>query len=195
MSAEVVEKIAAQAMTDAIEIRALIETVEAGNNKEITAAINKAKAGRAADHVQRSLFTRMHLIVARHYFPPRDGDLHAKRAFELLKDGTIRDEVADIPELQKELKIAEKLWEKCNKSELLEPFMHFRNKQLAHWAELDHEVPIPLYKEVFDFSRMTAAMLAQLMRATGIAMVSLESQIPAYTESAANFWKPWTQIK
>src|SRR5262249_20884207 len=50
MSAETVKKIAASAFTDAIEMLAIIEVLEAGNLKT-TKALNEAGAGRAAMHI------------------------------------------------------------------------------------------------------------------------------------------------
>ena len=68
----------------------LIEVLEAANGNGVSKSLNDAKAGRAATHIQRALFTRMHMIIARHYMPHRRDDLTAGRAFELLQDAKVR---------------------------------------------------------------------------------------------------------
>jgi hypothetical protein len=62
-----VRQIAKKAFVDAVEILSLVAVLEAGNNNGSSEALNKAGAGRAAGHVQRALFTRLQVIVARHY--------------------------------------------------------------------------------------------------------------------------------
>jgi hypothetical protein len=107
MSARLVREIAAAAFTDAIEILGLIEVLEAQNQKPIRENVNKANAGRAAAHIQRSLFTRLHFLVARAYGKTRKGDQHTRMAFELLRDEKVAKEMR-----QDDLKEAQGLWGK-----------------------------------------------------------------------------------
>jgi len=186
MSVERVQKISASAFTDAIEMLAIIEVLEAGNVKT-TEKLNKAGAGRAAAHVTRALFTRLHLLVARAYSRSRDGDLHARRAFDLLKSYTVAKDMRnpqDLPE-------ARKVWVKCCGDHRLERFLHYRDKFLAHLGEPDPKKGIPTYGEVFAVARQTAEALEKLAHVTGVVTLSLDSQVTAHKESAKRFWEPW----
>jgi hypothetical protein len=84
--AQIVREISASMFTDAVEIMAILDVLQIGNEKPRKEAVNKAGAGRAAGHVERALFTRLHFLVARGYADKtRPGDLHARRAFDMLK--------------------------------------------------------------------------------------------------------------
>jgi len=179
---------ATYAFTDAVEILGIIEVLEAGNKKP-TEAINKAGAGRAASHIQRSLFTRLHFLVARTYGGRlRPTDRNAQMAFELLKDQNIAKEMH-----QGDLKEAQLIWDKCCADPRLEPFMHFRDKFLAHHGTPVPGTDIPTYGEVLAIARETTRVLEKLAHATGVVTLSLDSQVPAQKESAEKFWAPWTK--
>jgi hypothetical protein len=186
MSAGTVRKISASAFTDAIEMLAIIEVLEVGNVRA-TEALNNAGAGRAAEHIKRALFTRLHFLVARAYSKSRDGDLHARRAFDLLKSHTVAKDMqnpGDLPE-------ASKFWVKCCGDHRLQKFLHFRDKFLAHLGEPDPKMEIPTYGEVFAIARQTATALEKLAHVTGVVGLSLDTQLPAHKESAEKFWAPW----
>jgi hypothetical protein len=89
--AQIVREISATMFTDAVEIMAILDILHLGNEKARKEAHNKAGAGRAAGHIERSLFTRLHFLVARGYADKtRPGDLHARRAFDILKKPEVR---------------------------------------------------------------------------------------------------------
>ncbi|HVV79317.1 MAG TPA: hypothetical protein VHD59_06850 [Pseudolabrys sp.] len=187
-SADTVKKIAASGFTDAIEMLAIIEVLEAGN-VGATPALNAAGAGRAAGHIQRALFTRLHFLVARAYSKSRDGDLHARRAFDLLKSHAVAKEMQNPGDLAE----ARQFWVKCCGDHRLQRFLHFRDKFLAHLGEPEPGQDIPTYGEVFAIARQTATALEKLAHVTGVVGLSLESQIPAHKESAEKFWEPWVK--
>jgi hypothetical protein len=178
---------AADAFTDAVEILGIIEVLEAGN-KRPTKAINKAGAGLAAEHVKRSLLTRLHFLVARHYATTKSGDRHARMAFELLEDQNIAKQMN-----AGELKEAQKKWARCCDDHRIKPFLHFRDKYLAHLGSPLPGVNLPTYGEAFGLARETARALEKLAHATGVVTLSLDSQIPAHKESAKKFWAPWVK--
>jgi len=64
--ADTVRQIAKMAFTDAVEILSIIEVLQGGNNNRAAEALNAKGAGRAAAHIQRALFTRLHIIVSPH---------------------------------------------------------------------------------------------------------------------------------
>jgi AbiU2 len=167
MSAQLVREIAAAAFTDAIEILGLIEVLEAQNQKPIRENVNKANAGRAAAHIQRSLFTRLHFLVARAYGKTRKGDQHTRMAFELLRDEKVAKEMR-----QDDLKEAQGLWGKLCGDHKLESFIHFRDKYLAHLGEPRPDVKLPTYGEVFALARETTRALEKLAHASGVVGLS-----------------------
>jgi len=108
---DTVRAIARNCFTDAVEALSIIEVLEAANGNGVSKSLNEAKAGRAAAHIQRALFSRMHIIVSRHFLPARKDDLTAMRAFELLADATTRTEATkDTPSMA----TAEAEWKACN---------------------------------------------------------------------------------
>jgi hypothetical protein len=188
MTVQTVREISASAFTDAIEILAIIEVLEAGNVKA-TEALNKAGAGRAAAHVTRALFTRLHFLVARCYGKTRRKDCHARKAFEILKDPKVAQQMHSATDLKE----AQAKWNVCCNDNRLKAFIHFRDKYLAHLGEPDPDVGIPTYGEIFALARDTAGALEKLAHATGVVTLSLASQIPAHKESAEKFYAPWVK--
>jgi hypothetical protein len=187
MTAHTVREIASAAFTDAIEILGIIEVLEAGNQAAVTQHINAAGAGRAAEHIKRALFTRLHFLVARAFGRTRPDDRHARRAFELLEDVTVAQKMnskADLIEAQQR-------WKKCCDDPRLEPFLHFRDKYLAHLGQPRPGVGLPTYGDVFAIARDTAYALEKLAHASNVVTLSLDSQIPAHKESAEHFWARW----
>jgi hypothetical protein len=100
MTAQTVREISASAFTDAIEMLAIIEVLEAGNQKPVIKGVNDAGAGRAGEHIKRALFTRLHFLVARCYGKTRRKDRHARKAFEILKDPKIAAEMQNSADLK-----------------------------------------------------------------------------------------------
>jgi hypothetical protein len=191
MNGQIVREIAASAFTDAIEIMAIIVTLEAANQKPaITKSLNDADAGRAAEHIKRALFTRLHFLVSRAYAKSREGDLHSRRAFDLLKDAAVRADVVTAGS-DSALAEADTRWGKCIGDHRLPAFLHFRDKYLAHLGEPKDGIPIPTYGEVFGLAEDTARAMEKLAQGAGVVSLSLDSQIPAHEKSAEAFWNKW----
>jgi len=172
--AETVKTIAKNCFTDAVEALSIIEVLEAANGNGVLKSLNDAKAGNAAAHIQRALFTRMHIIISRHFLPARKDDLTATRAFELMKDEKVKAAVAtDAANMTK----AEAEWKACNADASLESYIHLRHKFLAHLAEPKPGVPVPMYKEVLDIARNAAKCFGTLAKAVGIALQQRHSRL------------------
>lgn len=107
-------------------------------------------------------------------------------AFELLEDDNTAQEMG-----QEDLKEAQTLWRRLCGDHRLEPFIHFRDKYLAHLGEPRPGVDLPTYGDVFALARQTTKALEKLAHAAGVAGLSLETQVPAHKESAEKFWAPW----
>lgn len=185
--AQIVREISATMFTDAVEIMSFLDVLEKGNDKTLKEAINKAGAGRTAAHIERALFTRLHFLVARGYADrTRPGDLHARRAFDMLKNADVRKAVVSNSD-PKLIDEAQAGWTKCIGDHRLHSFLHFRDHYLAHLSE-DEGIPLPTYKEVIGLSKLTAETFAKFALATGVVGLSLESQMPAQRDSAEKFW-------
>jgi hypothetical protein len=63
--ADIVRKVADQALSDAVEITVLIELIEKQNSNGINDKLNKAGAGRAAMVLRNAMIARLVTIVAR----------------------------------------------------------------------------------------------------------------------------------
>ncbi len=187
MTAQTVREIAASGFTDAIEMLGIIEVLEAGNQKQIIQGLNEAGAGRAAEHIKRALFTRLHFLVARAYGITRRKDRNTRKAFEILNDPKVAKEMAN----ESDLTEAQNRWLKCCGDDRLKAFIHFRDKYLAHLGEPEPDVAFPTYGDVFALARETAVVLEKLAHAAGVVTLSLDTQVPAHKTSAEKFWTIW----
>jgi hypothetical protein len=184
MTVQMVRNIAAEAFADAIDVLSIIETLEAGNTSATVAAVNAARTDAVAQCVYRALWTRLVVIVTRAYADARPGDRHAQRAFDLLKDPTVR---YDVEKTGDAAALAESVarWAKC-RGDHRRPSIHaFRDKQIAHWGQLKN--PPPIINDIFAVSRATAAALERLAQGTGVVTLSLESQLMGYRDKAGRF--------
>lgn len=157
------------------------------NHQSRWQGINDAGAGRAADIIQRALFALLISWVARAYAPTRPGDLHAQMAFDLLKDRDIAGQMphpSDLAEFQS-------IWSNCRGDHRLPAFLHFRDKQLAHLGEPRSGIGVPTIDDAFAIARATARALEKLAHAAGVVGVSLETQMPTYTQNAERFFAHW----
>jgi hypothetical protein len=107
-------------------------------------------------------------------------------AFELLRDDNIAKEMN-----HDELKQAQELWVNLCGDHRLYPFLHFRDKYLAHFGKPRPDIKLPTYGEVFALAQETTRALEKLAHASGVVGLSLDSQTPAHKESAERFWAPW----
>ena len=130
--AEIAIVAAKQAGYDAHEIVRLVDVLRAGNDKEIFPEINRRKAAPTAITVQGALFTRLHLVVCRHFSPPRNGDYSAATAFELLADEIVLEELSATGVRPEEVRNWRLIWEVWQRSPQLKQVIHLRNKELAH---------------------------------------------------------------
>jgi AbiU2 len=182
------------AWLEAIDLCSCIETLEAGNQPEVLSAIRDAKAHHAADLVQRAFFGRLLMEVMTAFDPVREGDFHLKVGMDLIAEEIPRLVVlqrgAGAGDLNK-IEAAERHWDECKKFEPLEPLRIYRNKYVAHLSDPPAGMEDPLVAELFTLSRMVAKVAEALAHGTGIAAVSLESQVSVFRDSARAFWGKW----
>jgi hypothetical protein len=126
-----VYEISVKAFEDGIELLHLIEVMQAQNNDAINEKLSAAGAAGAAMVVRNGLLSRIILFLAGAYAAPtRPGDLHLRRAFDLLQQPAVRDELGlrGSPTL---LDDATRLWARCKGDHRLLPIKHFRDKFTA----------------------------------------------------------------
>jgi len=190
-SAEIAIVAAKQAGYDAHEIVRLIDVLRAGNDDEIFPGINRAKAAPTAITVQGALFTRLHLVVCRHFAPPRKGDYSAATAFDILEDQAVVNKLAPTgvrPEQVKEWRL---IWEVWSRNPLVQKMMHLRNKELAHVSFLNPDIPKPMISELFEFSEETARQLFQLAKTLHCGSTDFDFERKEQKKSAEAFWGVW----
>jgi hypothetical protein len=185
-SVDLVREIASHAFHDAIDIMQVIETLEASNDPAVVSAINAARVGNVAECISRALWSRLVGVVARAYAPSRDGDLHAQRAFDLLKNQDVRAELEKIGD-PAALSDAITQWRGCRDDNRRKSIETFRHKRVAHWGT--PKGPAPVVNDIFAISRMTANAMTALANGAGVVKLSLNSQLMNYRGAADRFWR------
>jgi len=182
-------EVASAGYSDGILCLAAIETVERSNRASIIGPLNDLEAGLAAKLLTDSAFVRVHLYVVRAFAPvSRADDLHLRAAVNFL-----RDHLCEESDQQRREHLAHvvQLFDQAEADPRLASLKHMRDKQLAHWANPTPGVPLPLYNELFEFTRRTCEIWERLSFGAGTVMITLETQVEAYRESADAFWSRW----
>jgi hypothetical protein len=186
--AEVIRRIAEEALGDAVQITLLINLLETQNSGEVNKRLNEAGAGKAAIVFRNALIARLVLLIARSYSKPRQGDLHLDAAVLLLEDNTMR-EIFGTGDGGKKLAEFDKQWAKCRGDHRLPAINDFRNKFTAHLGE-PRDIQEASYRELFEFGKQTAKAMELLALATGI-VVNPINEDTGLISSPAAFWAPW----
>jgi hypothetical protein len=183
-------EISNRAFDDAIELLQLIEVMQGQNKDDINAKLSEAGAAGAALVVRNGVQSRIILFLAGAYAVPRPGDLHLRRAFDLLKQPGVRKELGlrGSPTILDE---AEKLWARCKSDHRLPVIKHYRDKFTAHLSTPRDDVALPKYDDVFSFAHETMKAVDTLARGTGARTESLYDWQEESARSAARFWSPW----
>ena len=184
---------AKHACYDANEIVRLIDILRAGNDKEVFPEINRRKAAPTAIQIQNALFTRLHLVVCRHYGPIRDDDYSAGTAFKYLGDATVVDELVRTGSRPRReaLKDWRLKYDVYSRDPKLMAYIHIRNKDVAHLAFKNPNIQPPVIKEMFDAGEVTAMLLDELARAMGTASTDMTFERKEQKKSAEAFWGIW----
>ena len=180
-------EISNRAFDDAIELLQLIEVMQGQNKDDINAKLSEAGAAGAALVVRNGVQSRIILFLAGAYAVPRPGDLHLRRAFDLLKQPGVRKELGlrGSPTILDE---AEKLWARCKSDHRLPVIKHYRDKFTAHLSTPRDDVALPKYDDVFSFAHETMKAVDTLARGTGARTESLYDWQEESARSAARFW-------
>jgi hypothetical protein len=184
-------KAARASFFDAIDILACIEALEAGNRPDVFRSLKAANGGRAADLIQRALFGHCLMSVMTAFDPIRPGDFHLGAAMKLVAKEVPRRTLGMMTNTKfADIEAAERHWAECLKFEPLESLRIYRNKSVAHMSDYP-DMQQPLVRNLFDLAAMTAKVAELLAHGTGIAAVSLESQVTPFRESSRAFWARW----
>jgi hypothetical protein len=188
--ADEVYEISDKAFVDGIELLHLIEVMQGQNKDPINAKLSAAGAAGAAMVVRNGLLSRIVLFLAGAYAVPRPGDLHLRRAFDLLQQPAVRDELGlrGSPTL---LDDSTRLWAQCKGDHRLRPIKHFRDKFTAHLSTPNDGISLPSYVDVFSFAQDTMKVIEALARGTGARCEPLSDWQQAAEQAAGRFWSVW----
>jgi hypothetical protein len=167
--AETVRKIAEQALTDAVEINRLIESMQKQNASRIHERPNEPGAVKAADVTKNAELAWLVTLTARSYAEPRLGDLHVAAAVNLLKDSTTRQIFESAAGGAEKLAAFDAQWAKCRSDHRLRLVNDFRHKSTAHLGERK-EIQEATYSDLFAFAKATASAMELLALATRVAV-------------------------
>jgi hypothetical protein len=177
---------------DAIEIRQIVQLLEFQNNDSVRDALEEKEAETASLMMRNALISRLVLLVSRVYSTPsRDADLHVGRAIELLNDAAVRTEIETRVSIESVAHAIE-LWKRLRGDHRLARIKHFRDRYTAHLGKPKPEIPLPEYRQLFDFARETTVLMDALARATGARTEGIDTWDEELKNSAAAFWLPWT---
>jgi hypothetical protein len=184
-----VYEISDKVFVDAIELLHLIEVMQGQNRDPVNAKLSASGAAGAAMVIRNAVLSRIVLFVAGTYAPSRPGDLHLQRAFNLLEQPAVRQELGlrGSPQL---LGDAVQLWAKCKSDPRLVPITHFRNKFTAHSSK-PKDIPLPLYDDVFGLAGDTMMVMDTLARGTGARTEPLGNWQAQAAHTAKQFWSVW----
>ena len=189
---ELILKVAKAAFVDAIDFLACIETLEAGNQREIIQSLTAAKAGRTAELIQRALFGHCLTSVMTAFDPVRSGDFHLAVGMALVAQPIPRTALCGMKGTNlADIEAAERQWTECLNFEHFGTLRIYRNKSVAHMSEYPANMEQPLVRQLFDLAAMTAKVAELLAHGTGIAGVSLASQVVPFQENGRAFWDKW----
>jgi hypothetical protein len=189
--AHTVIRAATQAFFDGNEIVRLIDILRAGNQPSIFAEINRRRAVPTVITIQNALFTRLHMVVCRHFGPTRNGDFSAKAAFELLKDPKVFNQILEIGANRVLLEGAQLIWKAHSKDPKLQSYIHLRNKFIAHLSDEDPAIEKPLIRDIFGIAETAARLFDQLARAVHRETPNFEFERAEQHKSAEAFWSIW----
>jgi AbiU2 len=186
-----VYEISNKAFEDAIELLHLIEVMQAQNTDAVNAKLSAASAAGAALVVRNGLLSRIVLFLAGAYALSRPGDLHLQRAFDLLEQPAVRNELG-LRGSTTLLDDATRLWAQCKGDPRLPKIKHFRNKFTAHLGRPNDDIALPTYDETFSFARDTMRVIDALARGTGARREPLSEWQPEAAHTAKQFWSAFT---
>jgi AbiU2 len=187
-------KVAKAAFVDAIDFLACIEVLGAGNRQEVIQSLEGANAGRAAELIQRALFGHCLMSVMTAFDPVRPGDFHLRAGMTLVAEQIPRMALCQMKNTNiADIEAAERQWAECLNFEHLDSLRTYRNKSVAHMSDFPADMQKPVVHQLFDLAALTAKVAEHLAHGTGIAQLSLESQVSPFRESGHAFWEKWKQ--
>ena len=181
-----IRDISERAFWDGLEILAVIELLEIGNQRRVQHSLNKSGRRLAADIIKNALVVHLTFSLTRAHGGGKvwPGDRDARAVFEQLKRNPA---IANKMESPTDLAEARRRWNRCRADPRRKRIVDYRDKYVAHYGS-PQSAP-PQYRELFGFARATASALEKLAHGTGVVRVSHESQLQARKASAKKFWK------
>jgi hypothetical protein len=185
--------VARAAWFEAVDLCSCIVMLEASNEPDVIASINNAKAADALVLIRKALLGRLVMGVTGALAPYRDpGDFHLRVGMDLVREEVPRQTILLRGSALKiaDIETAEHRWAESLGYEARGRLVIYRNKVVAHLSERP-AMNDPIISELFTLARMIAAVAEALAHGTGIAGVSLESQVSVFRNRALAFWGKW----
>ena len=174
---------------DGIEIRQILQLLEIQNGNGVNDALSKT-AETAGLIVRNGLVARLVMLVSRVFGTPREDDLQVGRAFELLKEPAVLNEIRTRgPSGSVDDAIA--TWQRLKSDPRLPKLKQFRDKFTAHLGKPNPQIARLKSNELVSFAHETTVLLDKLARATGAREQRLDAWDYQLKEAAEAFWKPW----
>ena len=183
--------IAENGFEDALEILQLIALLKAQNSNNVNKGLSDVGAGRAAIVARNAFIARLTLLVVRCYAKPKNGDLHIRKAFDLIANDSRVSEELSRRNPAGALTDTQSIWFSCRCDNRLHYLKHFRDKYTAHFSEPNADIPLPKYDELFPFAIETTKVMEALAKAVGVNSHNLNDWNDEIAGSAEAFWKPW----
>jgi hypothetical protein len=188
-NAELVREIVRDALDDAMEILVIISLMECQNTGGVNDRLSHKGAAPAGIVLRNALKTHLVTTITRAYSESRVGDLHFRRAFEILRDShEIRAEF-QVEGSNEGLHDAESYFLKCCGDHRLKLIKQFRHKIVAHRGKLE-DISKPKYEELFAFAYATIEAIEKLALAIRITRERVKDNSDAGLTAEA-FWHPW----
>ena len=83
------------------------------------------------------------------------------------------------------------MWEVYSRDPKLQPYIHTRNKDVAHLAFKDQNIQPPIISEIFGAAETAARLLDELARTLRWNNTDMEYERKEQSKSAAAFWGIW----
>ncbi len=186
--AALVRKIRLNCFHEAIDTAASLALIRESNRYFLATRANRPPTRRAAALIRKALFVRVLIFVARAYAPVRKGDRHTRKAFDLLAEPAIFEEVASDGSRQR-LKQAQQFWRRLDGSPRYAKLKHYRDKDIAHLGERNRTITTPVEAELVNFANSTIDVWVRLAHGVGATGLDLASQVGVHQQSAAAFWR------
>ncbi len=168
------------------EATGIIEFLEAGNTQAAQAALDKRTAP-VANVIRKAMFERLVMAVMRMHDKPASDRETLPRAFDLLSDQTVFQNLAMQGDAAR-LRSAITRWDLLSTDPKLTDIRNTRDFDVAHIIPTKNGLPRPRIMEFYCVVRETTKVVEDLAAGTGICSVSFDAISQVWAERAQAYW-------